>query len=747
MKNAICKIAFILFAAAIFLPHDYCIAVPATKKEFSLFQPDGSSFRARLRGDEFMKILTTADGCTVKMDGDGWYRYAWYESDGTLTLSDWKVGQQAPSDIIIKSKAIPYETLSSAAAAKRASAGRPERESILLRTMAARGVTTKSGETAEQKHGIVILAQFQDLKFRDGHTKSTFEKMLTEPGYSTDGATGSAMDYFNDQFDGYYSFSFDVSDIVTVSQNFSYYGSNDRDGSDRRAFELISEACSLADRQTDFSKYDDDGNGEVDNVFVFFAGGDEADGAGEDHIWSHAWYLADGAGVNLVLDGVKINRYACTSELRRTDGDGYALAGIGTFCHEFSHTLGLSDYYDTDYEGSGGQSVALWSHTSLMDGGNYNNSGHTPPNLNAPERDEIGIFEPVMLTAGTHTLEPVDINGTYYKMAADNEDEYFLFECRAAKGWDEYIGGSGLLIYHIDKSDRDGGYSTAYGRNFTAADRWTYNEVNCNPEYLCADLIEANPNARVILHQNEVIPVSSIPQIFFPYTTASTNSTAFTPETDPSFVFRNDEASPLAITNIEKSGDNIILTVAEYQGRIPKPVSVSAEVFQDAVILSWSSSTGHNGKAVVEWQESAGGEKHVIEIDEAYMPGQYSCTLEGLTPRTPYVAYVYFETDDMEGNKAKCTFTTKSPRSQHYPFIYLFNIPKNEDGSYPAGSKFPLRLYNAYDAEAIEWEMNGEAVSTDGSGYYTPTASGELRAKIYYNDGTTSIVTKNIVIK
>ena len=101
----------------------------------------------------------------------------------------------------------------------------------------------------------------------------------------------------------------------------------------------------------------------------------------------------------------------------------------------------------------------------------------------------------------------------------------------------------------------------------------------------------------------------------------------------------------------------------------------------------------------------------------------------------------------MEGNKAKCTFTTKSPRSQHYPFIYLFNIPKNEDGSYPAGSKFPLRLYNAYDAEAIEWEMNGEAVSTDGSGYYTPTASGELRAKIYYNDGTTSIVTKNIVIK
>ena len=753
-KTVISKILIPIVAAAMLLPYEYCIAVPATTREFDIFQPDGTAFRARLGGDEFMKILTTSDGCTIGMGEDRWYYYGWYESDGTVTLSDSKVGQPVPSDIKAKSMAIPYESLAAAAASKRASVmdtGRT-RKNILAETRAARGALyTKSGENVIEKHGIVILAQFQDLKFQDGHTREAFENLLTEPGYNRNGATGSAMDYFNDQFDGYFSFSFDVSDIVTVSGNYADYGANKSNGDDINAHEFIAEACKAADSRIDFSRYDDNGDGEVDNVFVFFAGGDEADGAGTDHIWSHAWYLADGAGINLTLDGVVINRYACTSELRRTDtGNEYTLAGIGTFCHEYSHTLGLSDYYDTDYISSGGRSVALWSHTALMDGGNFNNSGNTPPNLNAPERDEIqdeGIFEPEILTAGTHTLEPIDVSGKYYKMETDTESEYFLFECRAERGWDKYIGGSGLLIYHIDKSGRNSGYSPSYGKNLTAAERWQYNEVNCRPAYLCADLIEANPNARVTLGQSEAIPLSSIPQIFFPYTAGSTSSTSFTPETDPAFVFRSGTESSLAITGIEKSGDNIVLTVTEYTGKVPEPASVSAEIFQDAAIITWASSTGHDGKAVIEWSESAGGEKYSAEIEKGYETGQYSYTIEGLTPRTAYKTNIYFENDGVAGTKKECNFTTKSPRSQHYPFIYLFNIKSNGDGTYPAGSKFPLRLYNAYDADGIDWYMDGVQISTDASGYYIPETSGELRAEIHYDDGTTSIVTKYIVIK
>ena len=118
---------------------------------------------------------------------------------------------------------------------------------------------------------------------------------MNEEGYSDNGATGSAMDYFNDQFGGQCTFTFEVSDIVTLSNGYAYYGANGKDGSDIRAAEMVKEACKLADGTVDFSQFDDDGNGEVDNVFVFFAGGDEAEYAGDNHIWSHAWYLIDGA--------------------------------------------------------------------------------------------------------------------------------------------------------------------------------------------------------------------------------------------------------------------------------------------------------------------------------------------------------------------------------------------------------------------------------------------------------------------
>ena len=395
-------------------------ARPAAVQVFSIVQPDGTVFSARLRGDEFMKIFTTADGHAIGQDADGWFCYAYYAEDGTKTLTEFRIGQDVPAEVLAQSSQIPYEALLTAASeARKSISENTSDESPLARTRAARGIRTRNdGNEVIEKHGIVILAQFADLTFQSGHTKESFEALLTQEGYSLNGATGSAKDYFNEQFDGQFSFSFDVSDIVTLSKSYSYYGRNTgSDSQDENPAEMVKEACELADSQIDFSKYDDDGDGEVDNVFVFYAGADEAEGAGDNHIWSHAWYVKDGANIDVTLDGKIINRYACTSELSRmSDGRTYSLTGIGTFCHEFSHTLGLSDYYDTDYQASGGKSMALWGSTALMDSGNSNNGGNTPPNLNAAERDELGIYEPEMLTEGTHVLEPINENGRYYKM-------------------------------------------------------------------------------------------------------------------------------------------------------------------------------------------------------------------------------------------------------------------------------------------------------------------------------------------
>lgn len=732
MRNLLLKIIYAATALIFLFYTEDSAAAPATKKEFYLYQPDGTQVKARLTGDEFMRILTTADGYTIKQGPDKWYYYACYGEDGTLTLTEYRAGQDAPSAIKARSRMIPYSALSAAAAKKRALAAGAEdgRGSILARTKAARGLPTKSSGTVSEKHGIVILAQFQDVRFQSSHTRETFVSLLTEEGYSHNGATGSAIDYFNEQFDGQFSFSFDVSDIVTLPNNCAYYGANNSSNDDSAPAEMIEDACRLADQQIDFSRYDDDGDGEVDNVFVFFAGGDEAEGAGEDRIWSHAWYLKDGAGITLTLDGMKINRYACTSELHRSGTNSYTLTGIGTFCHEFSHTLGLGDYYDTDYEKSGGQADAMWGSTALMDSGNQNNEGNTPPNLNAVDRDALGISEPVTLTAGTHTLTPIDVDGTYYRMDTDKENEYFLFECRRAEGWDRYIGGSGLLIYHIDKSTNNAGYSEASGANLTAKRRWDRNEINCNPSHQCADLVEAYPSA------------GNVAQVFFPYVTSSSEYSSFTPDTDPSFTFWSTEKSPLAITAIERSGDNIILTVYEYD-EAPVPVSVKADVFQDAAIISWNSSSEYTGPATLTWKPSSGGEETTVEISSSYSPGKYACTIEGLSPRTPYKVKIKFGT----GTDEEYNFTTKSPKDYNYPFIYLYYVQKNSDGTYPAGSLFPLRLYNAYDAEEIEWFYDGQPVSTGENGYFTPGASGEMKAVVHYQDGSKAIVTRQITIE
>ena len=138
------------------------------------------------------------------------------------------------------------------------------------------------------------------------------------------------LEYFDAQFGGKVEFRFDVSDVVTLPGTRKDYGANDESGQDNAPAMMIIDACRLADADIDFSMYDDDSDGEIDNVFVFFAGEDEAEGADEECIWSHAWYIYNGAGYNMSLDGKRLNRYACTSELTRlTVADGKVLFAKG----------------------------------------------------------------------------------------------------------------------------------------------------------------------------------------------------------------------------------------------------------------------------------------------------------------------------------------------------------------------------------------------------------------------------------
>ena len=711
---------------------------PAHKGIITLVQPDGSTFRARFRGDEFMRIKTTEEGGAIVQDKDGWWCYALYDGSGVKVSSGCRVLHDCPSDIVARSSDIPYRRLSELASGSRKQASQRDDEPVLKRMRDSRATLTRSDENGDQvmiKHGIVILAEFADLSFK--HTREDFERMLNQDGYALNGATGCAREYFDSQLGGKVQFSFDVSEIVHLSRNLAYYGENTSSAtgveSDKAASEMVMEACQLAEATVDFSKYDDDGDGEVDNVFVFFSGGDEAEGAGDDCIWSHAWYLQQGAGKNLVLDGKVIDRYACTSEMTRfLDKDGkidQKLAGIGTFCHEYAHTFGLADMYDTDYEGSGGQSEALWGCTSIMDGGNQNNGGNTPPFFNAIEREMLGMSEPEIIAGdGSFSMYPIHKGGAYYRINTDEEHEYFLIESRAEQSWDAYIGGSGMLVYHIDKSFRLSGYSDAYGMDLKARQRWSYyNEVNCRPDHQCADLLEAVSDA------------SNVRSVFFPSGTVNEIPAE-------RMMYWSGAIGLLSLTAIRKDGDAVHFNVVgnSLDTTPPVPVGVGYDKFQDAAILSFESDRPFDGEALVVWGKT--GKETSSTTLKPYQTGKYALLLEGLEPRTSYTVAISFSINGVSGKEAGISFLTNTDNGG-YPYIYLKNVQRNPDGSFPSGSRLPLRIYNAVGAERVVWSLNGSRIKPDATGYHTLTEGGILKAVVSWEDGSEDVIIKEITVK
>lgn len=709
-------------------------ASPARQGRIVLTQPDGSAFSAILRGDEFFRVKTTENGHAVIQDEDGWWCYAEFDSKGARRSSGCRVGDMAPLEILDASRDIPYGTISRNAAAARAMTVETE-EPLMKRLLSVRRAATKTGTEPFTKHGLVIPVQFRDVSFT--HSREDFDRLLNEEGYSLNGATGSAKEYFDAQFSGSVRFEFQVSEIVTLTRNRAYFGGNGADGTDKAPAEMIEEACRLADDGIDFSLYDDDNDGTVDNVFVFFAGADEAEGASEDCIWSHAWYIERGAGIRLSLDGKKIDRYACTSELTRTYSGNEVterLNGIGTFCHEYSHTFGLPDFYDTDYDEADGWSAGMWGRTSLMDSGNQNNGGNTPPYLNAVERNLLGLSEPVLLSeAGQYAMEPIQKGGPFYRLDTDSEDEYYLFECREETGWDSHIGGSGMLAYHIDRSKG-------------VISRWnTENTVNSDSGHQCADLVEADSRKDSFIDMNEFIALNqNISGIFFPYGEVN----AITAETSPALAFWSGKKSDAGLAGIRKTENGISFNFIDTGGTASPPnvASIVAEAFTDAAIIRFESSYVYEGDATVTWNRT-GSEGETVMVSP-YAPGKYALILEGLEPTgKTYSVKVSFTKDGMEGESKTIAFMTKRAPSVKWPYIYFGSAERNSDGTFAEGSRIPLRIYNTAGAAGITWYFEGEKVSHDGDGYFTLPSSGTLKATVEWEDGSADIITKEIIIR
>ena len=420
-------------------------AIPARKGGIVKTQPDGSQITVYQHGDEHFHWMTNEKGDWLKMDNDGFYRM-------TEALSAEQVEARR------------------VASSKRAA-------------MAAYPLNVAP-------RGLVILVNFADVAFET--EKAEMDSMLTGVNYTRNysytykGKTykirsqGSARQYFQDASNGQYNPQFDVVGPVTISKSMAYYGKNDSYGSDMYPDKMVSEACTVADTlfDVDFTQYDNNNDGEVDFVFIIYAGYGEADGGASTTIWPHAWNLL-AAGTQCKVDGKTVDLYACGNEL-----DFYSKmhTGIGTFCHEFSHVLGLPDLYVTN-----NASHATMNEWDIMDYGPYNNEGNTPPTFSAYERFFMGWLQPrLIVDAENVELKELQENNEALLISSTdqhnligndpNPTTFYLVENRQQEGWDEHLPGHGMMLTKIQYS-----YS-----------RWNQNSVNNSSSKMGVDLIEAS---------------------------------------------------------------------------------------------------------------------------------------------------------------------------------------------------------------------------------------------------------------
>lgn len=424
------KISLVIVALVTFW--NMAMAVPAKPVPFTHVQSDGSSVTLIMRGGKFNHCVMTMDGLTVGQTTSGDYCYT---ANGSLSNV---VAHDAGSRGIEEQAFITvYRDQMTLDASSRHSPRREEsNDNPQVPTMGSPRIP-------------IILVNYTDVKFIDADPVVTFENQFNENEFSS-------LHYFQSQSRGLFSPQFDILGPVQLVNDRYFYGGNDSRGYDKQLGTMIIEACEGVDSTVDFSDYDNDGDGYVDVVVVLYAGVGEAQAwrTVPESVWPCQWdmeecfawgYSTQGA---FPMDGVTVDKFAVLNELEGSYDTSNRIDGVGTFCHEFSHCLGLPDFYPTNNGSAYGM-----NNWDLMDNGCYLNNGYTPVGYTSYERHFMGWMDLIDPVENTHyTLAPLNTDeGNAVKVVNDaNPDEYYLLEYRTKTGWDAYIAAEGIMIIHVD---------------------------------------------------------------------------------------------------------------------------------------------------------------------------------------------------------------------------------------------------------------------------------------------------------
>lgn len=567
-----------LFAVTGALTTAICtMAVPAKRTTFTATQPDGTEVTLTRAGDEFHKYFLTDDNQIVVGNATDGYYFATVEATTGRMVASKVAAADAASRTATQSAfvaGVDREELSKAMSTTiRTSRMAPKAGSRSLSPKASlpaqSGVGLIPGTVVPHSGSpkmLVLLVEYSDVKFKSSYDAGDyFERLMNEKGFSDYNGTGSVLDWFTDASNGAYTPQFDVYGPVTLPNSQSYYGGNDSDGYDLLAEEMVVDGCTLLDSQVNFKDYDNNGDGYVDNIFVFYAGQGEASYGDEDTVWPHQWDLS-AVNKDFKLDGVTIDHYACTNEWEQSTPDG-----IGTFVHEFSHVLGIPDLYHTSEYVY--YTPCEWS---VMDYGPYNNNGRTPPTYSIFERNAFGWIDPIVLDQTPRAVELSHIltsNSGCIIPTSDN-NEFFLLENRQQEGWDAYVPGHGMLIWHIDYDESV----------------WSSNIVNNTKSHQYVDIEEANNNtngASTSVSQNWAFPGTS------------GSYTSFTDTTTPSMKTWSGSSLNTPITNITETDGVITFDVCGGVPAIDSPVAYqpnnntnAGAMGEDFFVASWSAVEG-----------------------------------------------------------------------------------------------------------------------------------------------------------
>lgn len=495
---------------------------------------------------KLQKVITLTNGTQVSVELRGDEYLSWWEgTDGTA--------YRATADENVF-EAFDLEAQKPAAAARRARAeqGRVARLARVKNSLKGaddkmRGLGGDHITYKGVKKGLVVLVDFKNKKFADGHDLEYYKNVINGKDFTDEeeGYVGSVRDYFLAQSNGQFELDFDVVGPVTMSKNYGYYGNDGAYQKDEKVYEMIKEACDGIQDKVNLKDYDWDGDGEADQVFFLYAGLGQASGGSAGTVWPHESELRYWPCGVLSYPTGKINTYACANELQpETQGSSrYISAGIGTICHEFSHCLGFADMYDTT--GGGGYGMSVFD---VMDQGSYNGNGFVPCNYTAFERIYAGWVEAIELIdpATVKDMKSVSDYGRPFIMYNyKNTNEYFLMENRQNTGWDKGLYGSnGLLIVHV---------------NYVPS-RWANNSVNSSAEKIqCCTVVNADGSRENTQY--------SLQGDLYPYEVKGvTMNDEFTDESEPAAKLYtknsdNSYALGIPITNIKRSKGSISFLV------------------------------------------------------------------------------------------------------------------------------------------------------------------------------------------